>query len=62
MKKINFRLKGNLHDRYTELKKIDDGITINELVRKGLNQTIERIQDEIRKKPFDHKNDHSLKK
>ena len=36
MKKINFRLEGNLHDRYIELKKIDDGITINELVRKRL--------------------------
>ena len=61
MKKINFSVNKNLYDRYAELKKIDRGITINSLVRKGLTQTIERIQDEMIKKSFGHKIGHSQK-
>ena len=61
MKKINFKLDKDLYDRYVKAKKTCGGITINDLVHKGLTQTIERIQDEVLKKSFGHKNDHSLK-
>ena len=61
MKKIGFELDRELYNRFVAVKKENKSITINNLVRKGLNQTIERIQDEILKKSFDHKNDHSRK-
>ncbi len=57
MKKINFELNRELHDRYAALKKINSSITINDLVHKGLKQA----QEDILKKYSLHKIGHSLK-
>ena len=47
--KINFKLDNDLHERYNKLKKKDKKITIESIVKKGLNDALIKFQDKIDK-------------
>ena len=47
--KINFKLNKDLHEGYIKLKKKDKKMTIENIIKKGLNEALIKFQDKIDK-------------